>query len=167
MLTFAVLVLFPVLMAFAAFSDLFTMTISNRVSLVLLLGFGLLAPLAGLSAIDIAMHASCGVAILVLTFAMFAFGWIGGGDAKLAASTALWLGWEHLGDYGLIAALIGGVLTGAVLALRKWPLPAWLFRPGFMRRLAEPTSGVPYGIALAAAGILVYPDTAIWLHAAA
>ena len=37
------LLLFPALMAFAASSDLFTMTISNRVSLVLVGGFFVLA----------------------------------------------------------------------------------------------------------------------------
>ena len=43
LLDIARLFLFPALMAFAAASDLFTMTISNRVSLLLVAGFAVLA----------------------------------------------------------------------------------------------------------------------------
>ena len=42
------MLLFPALMAFAASSDLFTMTISNRVSLLLITGFVVLAALSGM-----------------------------------------------------------------------------------------------------------------------
>ena len=49
---------------------------------------------------------------------MFNFGWIGGGDAKLAAATAAWLGWTAILDYGLAAALFGGILTLILLGAR-------------------------------------------------
>ena len=49
--------------------------------------------------------------VLAVTFVFFALGWIGGGDAKLAAATALWLGFDHLLKYLLYASLFGGVLT--------------------------------------------------------
>ena len=48
--------LFPALMAFAAASDLFTMTISNRVSLALAVGFLALALLSGMAFLDILSH---------------------------------------------------------------------------------------------------------------
>jgi prepilin peptidase CpaA len=166
MLTSAVLVLFPILMAFAAFSDLFTMTISNRVSLALCAGYVALAFATQVPMPDLLMHLGCGFIVLVITFAMFAFNWIGGGDAKLASATALWLGWDHLADYGSIAAILGGVLTIGILALRKGPVPPWLVAPPFMARLADHKSGVPYGIALAIAGVVIYPETQIWLRAA-
>ena len=55
MLTEAIrLTLFPAMMAFAASSDLFTMTIANRVSLALIGGFALLALLTGMSGADLA-----------------------------------------------------------------------------------------------------------------
>ncbi|MFX5734403.1 prepilin peptidase, partial [Acinetobacter baumannii] len=79
----AILLVFPAMMAFAAASDLFTMTISNRVSLILIAGFVVLALVTGMSWEVIGMHALAGLAVLVITFAFFAFGWIGGGDAKL------------------------------------------------------------------------------------
>lgn len=161
----ATLVLFPALMVFAAFSDLFTMTISNRVSIALTLGFFALAFAFHLPLADIGQHLLCGLSVLTVTFAFFAFRWIGGGDAKLASATALWLGFDHLWDYGIYAALLGGALTLGILGLRHWPLPRLLITQGWIARLHDEDSGVPYGIALAVAGLLLYPETRIWLSA--
>src|ERR1700724_3773917 len=86
------LTLFPAMMAFAASSDLFTMTIANRVSLILVGGFGLVAVLPGTGASDLLSHAAAAASVLVVVFIFFTHGWIGGGDAKLAAATVLWLG---------------------------------------------------------------------------
>ncbi len=155
-------IVFPALMIFSALSDLFTMTISNRISLALIAVFVPIALLAGLPAQEIAIHLACGLGVLILTFAMFAFGWIGGGDAKLAAATAVWLGWRHLGDFGLQTALIGGVLTLAILSARQMPLPAFAVRVEWMARLHDRKAGVPYGIALAIAGLLIFPETGLW-----
>ena len=77
----------------------------------------------GVPAVDILLNISCGLAILVIAFAMFSFGWVGGGDAKLAAATAAWLGWAAILDYGLAAAVFGGVLTLTILAARAAPFP--------------------------------------------
>ncbi len=162
----ATLVLFPVLMVFAAFSDLFTMTISNRVSIALTVGFFVLAFAFHLPLPVIGQHLLCGFSVLTATFVMFALGWIGGGDAKLAAATALWLGFDHLLDYGTYAAVFGGILTLGILAIRNWPLPPLLISQGWIARLHDQDSGVPYGIALAIAGLLLYPETRIWLSAA-
>lgn len=156
------LIVFPSLMIFAAFSDLFTMTISNRVSIALVAVFVVFAFVVGLSPAEIGMHVACGAGVLALTFAMFAMGWVGGGDAKLAASTALWVGWAHVADYGLDAAVLGGLLTLLILAARSLPLPFWALRVGWITRLHDGGTGVPYGIALAIAGLLVYPETGFW-----
>ena len=166
MLQASLLVVFPALMAFAALSDLFTMTISNKVSLALVLVFLPFAFVAGLSGQAILLHAACGGAVLVLTFTLFAMGWVGGGDAKLAAATAVWMGWSHVGDYGLDAALIGGALTLAILAGRQVPLPRWAVSIGWVSHLHDRTTGIPYGIALAIAGLLIYPETGVWGAAA-
>ena len=166
MLQAATLVIFPAIMVFAALSDLFTMTISNRVSLALIVIFLPFAYLAGMPGPEIALHVACGLGVLVLTFAMFAFGWIGGGDAKLAAATAVWMGWDHLSDFGLDTALIGGVLTLLILNARLIPLPRWAVNIEWVTRLHERGAGVPYGIALAIAGLLIYPETRLWAAAA-
>ena len=105
MLELVVLLLFPLLMAYSAVSDLLTMTIANWISLVLVGAFVVLATVAGMPALQlITNHLACGFAVLVLTFTLFAFGWIGGGDAKLAAATAVWLGWQKLFEYGFEAS---------------------------------------------------------------
>lgn len=158
--------LFPAVMAFAAASDLLTMTISNRVSLALALGFFLAAFLIGMPYAEMGEHMLAALIVLAVAFACFAFGWIGGGDAKLAAATALWFGFSHLMDYLLLAAILGGVLTLVLLALRQWPLPSPLARQPWIARLHAVNSGIPYGIALAIAGLMVYPDTA-FIHALA
>jgi prepilin peptidase CpaA len=164
MIEAAALIVFPVLMAFAASSDLLTMTISNRISIALVACFLAMALALRMPWGELAGHLSCGVAILAITFALYCRGWVGGGDAKLAAATAVWLGWAHVMDYGLVASAFGGVLTFAILLLRRWPLPQWLARRQWLVRLHEHGSGVPYGIALAAAGLFIYPDTQIWLR---
>lgn len=154
--------LFPALMLFAAWSDLFTMTISNRVSILLVAGFAVMAVLVGLSPTDMLWHAAAGLLVLAIAFACFAFGWIGGGDAKLAAATALWFGFAHLMEYLLIASIFGGVLTLLLLQVRAWPLPLVLANREWAQRLHQPRGGIPYGIALAAAAIVIYPGT-IWM----
>jgi prepilin peptidase CpaA len=156
------LLLFPALMAFAASSDLFTMTISNKVSLALAGGFLVLALAIGMSPADIGLHAAAAAAVLVVAFAFFTQGWVGGGDAKLAAATSLWFGFDHLLQYLVDAALLGGVLTFALINFRLVPLPPHVERWAWVARLHEKKGGVPYGIALAAAALLVYPDT-IWM----
>lgn len=160
------LFLFPALMAFAAFSDLFTMTISNRVSVILIAGFLVMAALVGMSGADILSHLGAGAAVLAVTFTLFACGWIGGGDAKLAAATALWLGFDALLSYLVYASLFGGVLTLVILRYRVMPLPALLAGQEWAIRLHRADAGVPYGIALAGAAIAVYPHT-VWMRALA
>ncbi len=154
--------LFPAMMLFAAWSDLFTMTISNRVSILLVAGFAVMAVMIGLSPTEMLWHAAAGLLVLAIAFACFAFGWIGGGDAKLAAATALWLGFAHLMEYLLLASIFGGVLTLVLLQVRAWPLPLVLAQREWAQRLHQPRGGIPYGIALAAAAIVVYPNT-IWM----
>jgi prepilin peptidase CpaA len=166
MLEAATLLFFPALMVFAAISDLLTLTISNRISVALVVLFIAMAFAYGIPATEVFWHLGCGTAVLVLVFGLFARGWIGGGDAKLAAATAIWLGFDHLGDYALSASALGGLLTVSIIVLRKWPLPGALVARQWIVRLHEPGTGVPYGIALASAGLILYPETAIWLAAA-
>lgn len=162
MLEILVLTAFPALIAYAAASDLFTMTIPNRVSLALVVAFAAVALLGGLGWQAIALHAAAGILVLAIGFGMFSFGWIGGGDAKIAAATALWLGFGSLPEYLLIATVAGGLLSVAILSLRVSYLPAFAMGWAWLARLHDRKSGVPYGIALSAAALLVYPQSAVW-----
>jgi prepilin peptidase CpaA len=163
-LDLARLLLFPALMAFAAASDLFTMTISNRVSLALAAGFLLLAVPSGMGFYDILLHLGAGATVLTIAFACFAMGWVGGGDAKVAAAAALWFGFGHLVTYLVYASLFGGALTLLLLQFRQWPLPYALAGQTWLLRLHAKESGIPYGIALAIGALTIYPETD-WIRA--
>ena len=123
------------MMAFAASSDLFTMTIANRVSLILAGGFILLAVLTGMSRPPILSHVEAAAIVLVVVFVFFSRGWIGGGDAKLAAATTLWMGFGHLTDYLFYASLFGGALTLMIIQFRTIPLPKVLLGHEWAERL--------------------------------
>jgi prepilin peptidase CpaA len=163
-LDIARLLVFPALMAFAAASDLFTMTISNRVSILLAAAFLVLAVATGMAPSDILSHLGAGTLVLVIAFACFAMGWVGGGDAKVAAAAALWFGFDHLMNYLLYASLFGGVLTIVLLQMRQWPLPYALTGQVWLMRLHAKESGIPYGIALAIGALMIYPETG-WVKA--
>lgn len=166
MLAAIVLTLFPVLMFYAALSDVLTMTIANWVSIALVAAFCVVAFLSSMSLAEFGWNVSCGLAVLVVTFFFFARGWIGGGDAKLASATSLWLGWSNVDDYSVLFALFGGILTLVILLIRFGSMPAFLADRAWMQRLRDKTNGVPYGVALACAAMIVYPETSIWLAAA-
>jgi len=95
-------------------------------------------------------------------FALFALGYIGGGDAKLFACVVLWLGFANLLDYALVASLMGGALTVLVIVLRRLPLPAALTRQAWILRLHDAKGGIPYGVALAAGAFAILPQTEIF-----
>ena len=166
MLATLALFFFPVLMAYAASSDLLTMRIANWLVVLLAVGYFAFALWAQLSWSEIGMSVAAASIVFAIAFAFFAFGWIGGGDAKLVSATTLWIGFGLMVPYLIYAALLGGGLTLLILALRRYPLPAALQRQRWLDRLHDPKVGVPYGITLAIAALLDYPETAIFLHLA-
>lgn len=158
------LAFFPAAMVFAALMDVWTMKIRNRLVLALVAGYAVMAPLAGMPLAGMGLSLALAAGVFVAGFSLFSMGWIGGGDAKLATATVLWMGAGHVLDYLLYTALIGGALTLVVLAFRQIPLPAGWPAPAWVERLHSPHSGVPYGAAMAPAALLVFPDTA-WMAA--
>ncbi|MBX9683308.1 MAG: prepilin peptidase [Hyphomicrobium sp.] len=158
----ALLLVFPVVMAFAAANDLFTMRIPNKLSLILIASFAAVAIVAGLTLETIAMHLAVGAAILAITFILFSFRLLGGGDAKLMAAGALWIGFDQMVPYLFYMTLFGGVLSLVILAYRRMvPLTPVGF-PDWAQRLHAQGTGIPYGIAIAAAGLMIYPQTPIF-----
>ena len=156
------LLLFPMMMAFAASSDLLTMRISNRVVLLLVAFFCAVAVGINMPPVEFGFHVACATVVLIVAFIFFGMGWIGGGDAKLAAATTFWLGFGVTLPYLIDASLIGGFMTLLILAARRWPLPAFLQRIHWIDRLHDSKTGIPYGIALAIAGLLTYSDSAVF-----
>jgi len=159
MIEAAIFVVLPLCLAIAAFSDLFTMTIPNRVSAILLGAFIVVAPLAGLDLSMIGMHLLAGVIVFSVCFALFALSIMGGGDAKLLTASAVWFGFNSsLMTFIIYVSIFGGLLTLLILMMRKQenailasgiPVPHLLFT----------AKKIPYGIAIGAGGFLAYPSS--------
>jgi prepilin peptidase CpaA len=161
-----VVVALPVLLAAAAGWDLASFTIPNFINIAVIAVFPLFALAAGLSLETVGLHLLAGFAGLAIGFLFFALGYIGGGDAKLFAGVALWLGFADLMPYALIASVFGGFLTLGLLIVRQWPLPAMLARQPWILKLHDTRSGIPYGVALAAGAFILLPHTEIFRLAA-
>lgn len=159
MLEIFVVAVLPALVVTAAISDLMTMTIPNRLVLALVASFAVAAPLSGMDAWALLAHLGAAALVLVIGFALFAPGWIGGGDAKLAAAIALWLGFEPLLAWFVSFAMLGGSLTLAMLYYRERPLHPALGEVDWLARLHHPKCGVPYGVALSAGTLALWTDT--------
>ncbi|MCO6387588.1 prepilin peptidase [Aliihoeflea sp. 40Bstr573] len=155
-----ILVIFPFCMVYAAVSDMITMTIANRVSVLLVATFLVVAPLTGMPVAMLGMHVMAAAAVLCVTFALFALGTMGGGDAKLLAATALWMGFGMpLAEYVVVGAVWGGMLTLLILAYRNSPISDVTGNFVLLRNFADRRVGIPYGIALGAAGLMVFPSS--------
>jgi prepilin peptidase CpaA len=162
----------PAILIAAAIWDLASFTIPNVFPAALIVLFAIFAGIAafvphGLGLEDIGWHAAAGGIGLVAGILFFAFGWIGGGDAKLFAAASLWMGWDLLFNYALFASLFGGVLTIGLMVLRGIPLPASLITHTWLVKLTDKRSGIPYGVALALAALALLPSSALFHIAAA
>lgn len=165
MIVAAILVILPLCLAIAAFSDLFTMTIPNRTSVILIAAFLVLAPFAGVPPPVIGMHLAGALCVLVVCFALFAMNIMGGGDAKLLAATSLWFGLNaSLFEFLVYVGVIGGVATLLILMIRAQanvilavglPIPSSIL-------LAKK---IPYGIAIAIGGFMAFPSSPLFLAA--
>jgi prepilin peptidase CpaA len=159
MLTAAILVVLPFCLALAAFSDLLTMTIPNRVSGVLLVSFFLIAPLAGFDLAQFGLHVAAASLVFAVCFCLFAANVMGGGDAKLLTASAIWFGLNaSLIAFLFYIAVFGGLLTLAVLLLRRQENVILAMRIPVPRLLLT-AKKIPYGIAIALGGFAAYPSS--------
>ena len=155
---YPLLFVFPFAMAYAAASDLLTMRIANSVSLGLVVAFLVIALIAGMTAEEMLIHFAIGAALLVAGMLLFGLNLVGGGDVKLLAAAGLWIGYDQLGPFLLYVTIFGGALALLLLAYRRFPATA-LPLPTWAARLHAEGEGMPYGIAIAAGALVVYPLT--------
>jgi prepilin peptidase CpaA len=160
-----VLASFAILVIVAALRDVTSYTIPNGLSLALIGGFPVAALSLGLPLQVVGLHVAVGVAALVAGMVMFALRWIGGGDAKLFAAAALWLGLPAILTYLAVTALAGGGLAVLLLALRSSHVRPFVPNgPAWFGRLAEPGENVPYGVAIAAGALAAFPLSPLMIH---
>jgi len=165
MISAAILMLLPLCITLAAFTDLAKMTIPNRIPAILLASFLLLAPFSGLGWQEIGTGILAGGVVFGVCFALFASNVMGGGDAKLLTACAVWYGFNHsLLVFLMTVGFVGGAVTLVILLLRSQansvmamgiPLPASLVT----------AKKIPYGIAIAIAGFLTFHQAPIYLLA--
>jgi prepilin peptidase CpaA len=138
------------------------MTIANRVSVMLVVGFAAIAPLTGMPWAVYGFHLLAGVLMLTVTFGLFAVGAMGGGDAKLIAATSIWMGYgTDLVQYLVVSSFLGGALTLLIIVFRASPVAVLAGRFEFLRRIGDAKTGIPYGIALGLGGLVVFPQSAL------
>lgn len=165
MIAAAVFVVFPLCLVIAAISDLLTMTIPNRISLILILSFLVIAPLIGLHIPAIGMHIVGSLVVFSACFVLFSLNVMGGGDAKLLSAAAIWFGFnQSLLVFIIYVGFMGGFLTLFILMIRaRWntilamglPVPNSII-------LAKK---IPYGIAIAIGGFLAFPSSPLFIAA--
>lgn len=157
----AVLLVFPALVILGGVRDLVSYRIPNWISLALAGGFAVAAVAAlaaGTPPVVLGLSLAVGAGAFVAGVAMFALGWIGGGDAKLFAAAALWIGWPGFATYLAFTGLAGGALAVLLLSLRSAAArPLVLAGPAWFMRLAEPGESVPYGAAIAVGALAAFP----------
>ena len=162
MIELLILSMFPACMIAAAAYDISTLTIPNWISLVLIAAFVIVALSAGMTGWEFGTHAGIGVAALIVGFMLFASGFVGGGDAKFLAATSLWIGLDFYLHYIFFATVAGGALALTLLCVRQFPLPLFLVNQEWIARLHHAENGIPYGVALAIGGLLVFTETRLF-----
>ena len=157
--------LFPAMVIVAALRDVTSFTIPNWISFAGIVGFFLTAILARMPLGALEASALVGVAALALGILMFSLGWIGGGDAKLFAACAFWLGWPAIMPFMLWTSLAGGVLAVALLWSRKLVGGLPSIGPAWFGRLMQTGGDVPYGLAIAVGALVAFPSS-VFFHMA-
>ena len=153
----ATVLAFGGLLLFAAVSDAARFEIPNTVSVAILAVF-ITAVIA--SPLEFRWIDQLGAFALVLGagWALFAFGFVGGGDVKLMAAIAPWCGLTALPTELAYVALSGGVLALVLLGLRSvLPKAMAAVQPAKtvqLPRVLRPGEPMPYGIAIAFGTIL-------------
>jgi prepilin peptidase CpaA len=158
----AVLATAVVIFVVVAYQDVRTRRIPNALSLAIA-ALGLARIAVAAEVMDAGYTLAAAAIIFAITLALFQCGAIGGGDAKILPATALLIGYQELLGFLFVMSLCGGALALATLAAERLDLSSGRFRWGAHvsstgqsegGRLALKGSTVPYGVAVATAGVI-------------
>lgn len=159
MTSFLAQTLLPFLVVAAGASDFLALRIPNWLNAVIALVFFPMALMTGMPAEAILVHSVWALAVLIFGFALFSFGLLGGGDAKLLAAAGIWFGWPALGPFLIFTSLAGGVLAIVMKAWQMVQIERDVREAGWMKCWFSFKMELPYGVAIAAGGILAFPGT--------
>ena len=136
----------------AALCDLANLRIPNRLTAAMAVAGPVALVLLGPGSGAVPAALLTGVVVLGISWAMFEMGWLGGGDAKLAAAASLWLGAEAMLVFVLATALFGAILAATLLVFGRWDTARALVGGRWHERLQAESISVPYAVAMAPAG---------------
>ena len=143
LISYGLLAGLAIALVFAAFSDIRSRTIANRLNLAIALGAPVFWWASGLSLWPgVAIQLGVALAAFAVFAGLFAIRMMGGGDVKLLTALALWVSPAHFMQLLLVMALAGGVLT---IVMAAWHI---------MRRERDKLK-IPYGVAIAFGGLWV------------
>ena len=159
MVAYLLLSVFPAVLLIAAANDIYEFKIPNWLSIVLVAVYPAAGIAVGADAKLIAEGMLLGAAALTIGFGLYAIKIIGGGDAKLFAATAPWIGLGTLGAF-LFATAVSGLLLAIVMStFRRLPiLPVFVHAP-WLIQLHERKKDLPYAVAIGAGGLLSFSQT--------
>jgi prepilin peptidase CpaA len=153
---------FPAALIIAAANDLYEFKIPNWIAITLFASYFLACPALGGSAHLMLEGLLLAGAALAVGFTLFAFNVAGGGDAKLFAAIAPWIGLSALPVFLVNMAFAGAVLAIGLIVFRKTPaLPIYAQAPWLMRLHQQPKD-IPYAVAIAAGGLLSFSRTPLF-----
>jgi prepilin peptidase CpaA len=142
------------ILAVIAYSDVQTRRIPNALTAVIAIA-GLVRMISARDPLAAAHTFEATAVVFITAFLLFWRGFLGGGDAKLVAAMALLIGYNDLIGFLFLMSLCGGALALAILVqdkfrLQRWRPPRLAVGPGE----SPAQSTVPYGVAIAAAGVI-------------
>jgi prepilin peptidase CpaA len=156
------LLVFAGFMVWAGVGDVRSFKITNKLNVAIAAAFVVLAVPMGMGWLEIFGHVKVAAITLAITLSMFFIGIFGGGDAKMAGATALWLGPTAMIPFIYFTALSGGVLVLILIIGRRLAKAYGLPRsPKWARRMLRRHSAVPYGVALGIGALIAVPN-AVW-----
>lgn len=156
--------LLPLLLIFAATSDVLSLRIPNWLTALTAALFFPMAWLTGMPLNEFGMHLIAGVGLFAAGFLFFQLGLFGGGDAKLMAAAGLWFGTAQTVPFLFMTAMAGGILAVCVglwsMFNIYWEIEAsGSFAENFGKQLRSLKPNVPYGFALAVGGIIAFKES--------
>ncbi|MCA8889894.1 MAG: prepilin peptidase [Parvularculaceae bacterium] len=150
---------FPAALLIAAMNDIYEFKIPNWVSVVLFCSFFAASLGLGASSAQMLEGFILACVALVIGFSLFAVRILGGGDAKLLAATAPWIGLGGIAGFLFNVALAGAGLAIVLMLFRRVPAMPFYAQAPWLLRLHQRPKDIPYAVAIAIGGLLSFSQT--------